>query len=106
MTNESELRTFLKRRFFSSWDGFVSDERIQAAEACMQSLLRKLIAMGLAMTEESAREAVRQCVQEFNDIDAGWICTIEREEIYTQIGRLIRACGFTCREDWLSGRNW
>jgi len=54
-----------------------------------------------------ARTAVDACVRRFNDLnDDGWICTIEREDIYEQIGRVIDLCGFDYREEWVGERDW
>lgn len=53
-----------------------------------------------------AREAVAECIRRFNSLDDGWICTIEREDICEQIGRVIDACGFECDEDWVGERDW
>ncbi len=59
------------------------------------------------MSEEAAREAVDACVHRFNDLDGdGWINTIEREDIYEQIGRVIDLCGFGYDEEWVGERDW
>jgi hypothetical protein len=33
-------------------------------------------------------------------------CTIEREHIYEQVGRIIDLCGFEYDEEWVSERDW
>jgi hypothetical protein len=38
--------------------------------------------------------------------DAGWICTIEREDICDVICRLVIACGFEDDDDWYDERDW
>lgn len=100
------LQRMRKQRFFDSWDEFISRERVEASEASVRRLIDDLIALGPQPTEDAARRAVDECVRRLNDIDDGWICTIEREDIYEQVGRVVDACGFDCQEDWLHERDW
>jgi hypothetical protein len=95
-----------EQRCFAGWDGYVAPEHVAAAEASVHRLIDDLIALGPTLTEEAARRAVDACVRRFNDIDDGWICTMEREDIYEQVGRVVVACGFDCQEDWLDERDW
>jgi hypothetical protein len=104
MANQAALQLLRAQRFFNSWDEFVTPQRIAASEANVRRLIDDLLALGPTLNEEAARLAVDQCVRRFNDLDDGWICTIEREDIYEQIGRVVYACGFDYREDWLNER--
>lgn len=107
MAGIHELRQLRDERFFSEWDGFVEPMRVEASEACVRSLIDDLIAFGPSLSEAGARAAVDACVRRFNVLDDdGWICTIEREDIYEQIGRAIDLCGFEYDEDWTSERDW
>ncbi len=106
MADIAVLQRFREKRFFDGWDGFVSSERVEASEASVRRLNDDLIALGPKLTEEAARRLVDECVRRFNAIDDGWICTLEREDIYEQIGRVVDACGFDCQEDWLDEREW
>jgi hypothetical protein len=106
MCDLSTLQQLREQRFFSNWDEFLARERIDASESIIRQLIDELLAAGSQLTELTARQIVHECVQRFNKIDDGWICTIEREDIYEEVGRIIDACGFTCEEDWLSGRDW
>jgi hypothetical protein len=54
----------------------------------------------------AARATVDECVRRFNALDDGWICTLEREDIYEQVGRVVEACGFGYDEDWITEREW
>ncbi len=101
-----ELRKLRKERFFESWGDFVDANRIKSAEASIRRLIDELLALGRGRTEAAARHAVALCVRRFNRMDDGWICTIEREDIDEQIGRVIDACGFEYGEDWLDEREW
>jgi hypothetical protein len=106
MADIATLQRLREGRFFDGWDGFVAPEHVEASEASLRRLIDDLIALGPKPTEEAARRAVDACVRRFNDLDDGWICTIEREDIYEQVGRVVDACGFDCQEDWLDERDW
>ena len=95
MANIADLRQLRDSRFFASWDEFVSPERVAESEASVRRMVDDLIAHGPTLSEDAARAAVDECVRRFNTLDdEGWICTIEREDIYEQVGRAIDLCGF------------
>ena len=98
---ELQLRARVSRVF-----GGGGQCRWQTSHRCSVFVRSGLIALGPKPTEGAARRAVDECVRRFNDIDDDWICTIEREDIYEQIGRVVDACGFDCQEDWLDERDW
>jgi hypothetical protein len=106
MVNVAALQGLREQRFFEGWDGYIAAQHIEASEASIRHLIDDLIALGPQLTEEAARRAVDDCVRRFNDIDDGWICTIEREDICEQVGRVVDLCGFDCQEDWLYERHW
>jgi hypothetical protein len=101
------LRRLHDERFFDNWGGFVAAERVAASEASVRRLIDELIALGPELSEKAARAAVDDCVRRFNDLDDdGWICTIERDDIYEQLGRVIDLCGFEYNEEWTAERDW
>jgi len=106
MADRAALQLLREQRLLGGWDEFVSPERIAASEVSLRHLVDDLLALGPDPTEEAARRAVDECVRRFNALDDGWICTIEREDIYEQIGRIVDLCGFECDEDWLAERDW
>ena len=107
MADIAGLRELRDGRFFAGWDEFVSPERVAASEASIRGLVDDLIAHGPELSEDAARAAVDACVRRFNALDEeGWICTIEREDIYEQVGRAIDLCGFEYGEEWVSERDW
>lgn len=106
MAKIAGLKRLRQARFFEGWDEFVSARRVKAAEGYLQKLIDELVALGPRMSEDAARRAVGACVRRFNRIDDGWICTIEREDIFEQICRLIDLCGFEYEEDWIGDRDW
>src|SRR5262245_43135866 len=106
MAKIAALKRLQKGRFFEAWDEFIEARRVRACEGYLRRLIDDLVALGPRMTEADARRAVNACVRRFNRIDDGWICTIEREDIFEQIGRVIDLCGFEYEEDWIGGRDW
>ena len=106
MADTVPLNQLKDERFFTEWDGFVTPQRIEAAEASLGQLIDELVSLGTDPAEALAREVVDHCVLRFNGIDDGWICTIERETIFEQIAKVVDLCGFDCEEDWLGERDW
>ncbi len=106
MVDITALRRLREQRFFDNWDEFIAPEHVEASEANIRRLIDDLIALGPELTEEAARRAVDECVRRFNNVDDGWICTTEREDIYEQVGRIVELCGLECEEDWLDERDW
>jgi hypothetical protein len=106
MAVRAALKKLCGERFFDGWDEFLSPERVRASEDSVRRLVDDLLALGPEPDERAARSAVDACVRRFNDLDDGWICTIEREDICEQVGRAVEAAGFECDEDWLGERDW
>jgi len=101
------LKQHRGRRFFQAWDGYVPAEHVTASEEAIRRLIDKVVAIGPALDEGTARRLVRKSVQGFNARNDGWICTIEREDICEELDRIIELCGFSSDdEDWLAGRDW
>ena|GEM_PF-3035751 len=104
------LRHRHDQRSFAQWDEFLSPELVAQSEEAVRQLIDRLIALGSTPSREQVQAKVSDCVQRFNDLDAGvadsWIFTIEREDIGKVIAGLVGLCGFEDSEDWLSGRDW
>jgi len=45
------------------------------------------------------RHLVRKSVLQFNELNDGWICTIEREDICEELDRVIELCGFSSDDE-------
>jgi hypothetical protein len=107
MLDITALQQLREQRFFASWDGSVSPEAIAASEQAIRGLIDHLIALGPAASEVDLQEAVHQCVEHFNELDQGWISTIEREDICDCFGRIVEHCGFDGSADWIAeNREW
>ncbi len=100
------LQRLREHRFFDGWDDFIDREHVEASEASIRRLVADLMALGPQPAEEAVRRAVNQCVRRFNDLDDGWICTTERDDIYVVVARIVELCGFVCEERWLDERVW
>lgn len=101
------LRRARKERFFAAWDGRVAAKAVEAAEEAIRSLIDGLIALGPCGTETDVREKVDQCVEQFNQLDNGWITTIERDDIGDCLSRIVGLCGMDRSADWVAeNRVW
>ena len=104
--NIDALKRYRDIRFFESWDGFVSAERIITSEQIVRGLIDTLIVTAPPTGEPTVRQVVRHAVARFNEADDGWISTIEREDICDQLSRVTQVAGLTCEDEWLDGRKW
>jgi len=70
-------------------------------------LIDNLIALGPAAHRALMRGAVHDCVERFNELDQGWIHTIEREDICDCLSRVVELCGLDGSADWIGeDREW
>ena len=107
MIDLAALRQFREQRYFADWDGSVPEEAIAAFEESIRKLVDTLIAVGPAASEPQVQEAVHACVAHFNELDQGWICTIEREDICDCLGQVVDLCGLDGSADWVAeNRDW
>jgi hypothetical protein len=105
----SDLTALKERRdhpSFQDWKPYVADERIAAAVASITLLIDEVVSLGEAPNEEDARKVVGTCVARFNELDDGWIMTIEREDIADAILGVVRLAGFEADDDWIDDREW
>jgi hypothetical protein len=101
------LQQFRGQRFFEGWDGYVAAEKVKASEDSIRTLIDALVSLGSDGVKKAVRRAVRQCVERFNEMDGGWICTIEREDIVECLGRIVDLCGMDGSAEWVDdGRDW
>jgi hypothetical protein len=100
------LRRLRDGRFFDGWDGFIAPELVASSEDSVRRLIDDLIALGPEIPEDGVRRAVDECARRFNDLDDGWICSIERDDISEQIGRVVDSCGLDYDDDWIGEREW
>ena len=84
----------------------VPDQHVSEAAVTLRELIDDLIGLGPSPDEKGARDAVAKCVCRFNELDDGWIMTIEREDLAEAICDMVELAGFECDEDWLDDREW
>jgi len=107
MVNIPALRDLRDRRFFPGWDGQLPQASITASEQAIRSLIDALIALGPGAGEAQVQAAVSQCVERFNELDEGWICTLEREDICDCLGQIVERCGLDASAEWIAeNREW
>jgi hypothetical protein len=94
-----------KASFFSDW-AITPEQR----EACWQNLVQTvdaLVALGPDGTVEDATDLLRQCVERYNELDEGFIATIEREDLCDILYELGNYCGLDGADDWVDEwREW
>jgi hypothetical protein len=100
------LKLHRSKPLFAEWAGHVSDDRIESVSGALRELIDDLIALGPDPEEDDAREAVDKCVRQLNDLDDGWITTIEREDLCEAIYKIVDLAGFEGDEDWTEERDW
>lgn len=91
---------------FRDWKGAVANDKIAAAVDKIGKLIDRVVSLGGDPDEEDVRQAVSDCVKQFNELDDGWITTIEREEIGDAILGVVQAAGFEPDDDWIDDREW
>lgn len=94
-----------KLTFFDDWP-ITPDQR----EACWQNLaqtLDGLVSLGRRGKVEDATAVLRGCVERYNELDEGFICTIEREELCDILYEIGELCGLVSSDDWVDEwRDW
>jgi hypothetical protein len=107
MLDIAALQQYRQERFFAGWDGYVPDQKVKASEESIRTLIDALVALGPKGSKRTVRKEVRACVERFNDLDEGWICTIEREDIVECLGHIVDLCGMDGTAEWVDdGRDW
>jgi hypothetical protein len=107
MLDVTALKQFREQRFFAGWVGSVAPESVAASEQTIRALIDSLVALGPAAPETAVQEAVHDCVERFNELDQGWISTIEREDICDCLSRVVELCGLDSSADWIAeNREW
>lgn len=107
MLDIAALRKLREQRFFAAWDGSVPEEMLAASELAIRTLIDSLIAFGPAAPQTAVQRVVHECVERFNELDQGWISTIEREDICDCLSRVVDSCGLDGSADWIAeNREW
>src|SRR5262249_20918874 len=79
LRNYRKRLTDEKHLYFSDWP--VTPEQREACWQALAEAVDALIALGPRGSVEKATGVLRRCVERYNELDEGFICTIEREEL-------------------------
>jgi hypothetical protein len=91
--------------FFGDWP--ITEPQRAACRKALGDTLDALIALGPRGTPDQASEVLQHCVERYNALDDGFICTIEREELSEILYEIGDLCGLPSDEDWLDEwREW
>ena len=93
-----------KGSYFVDWP--VEPEQREACWENLAQTLDALIALGKRGTVEDATEIFRQCVERYNELDEGFICTIEREELCDILYEIGDYCGAANALPWRLRVSW
>jgi len=94
-----------KSSYFSDWP--ITPEQRAACWQNLAQTLDALIALGRRGSVEDATDILRQCIERYNELDEGFICTIEREELCDTLYEIGDARGLDGDEDWVDKwREW
>jgi hypothetical protein len=109
--NVAELREYRQRlsddkaSYFSDWP--VS---LEIRVACWKNLVEtvdSIIALGPEGSAEDATAILGRCIERYNELDEGFICTIEREDLCTILYEIGNLCGLDSKADWVDQwREW
>lgn len=107
MLNTVALQELQENPFFAAWDHFIPTAALAKAEDSMQTLIARLLVLDPEGSETEVMLAVSECVIRFNEIDTGWITSIEREDICDALSRIVEICGMDGSADWIvAAREW
>jgi len=106
MSNIEALKRRRSEPVLAGWAGYVAEGLWNQSVASAHRLIDDLIGLGSDPKEADVKAAVDRCVVRFNELDDGWICTIEREDLFELICEVVGLAGFECDEDWVDEREW
>lgn len=94
-----------KALYFGDWP--VSPEEREACWKNLADTLDALIALGPQGSVAGALHILHQCINRYNELDTGFICTIEREDLCDILYEIGDLCGLDNKEDWVDAwRDW
>lgn len=90
---------------FADWD--VTRRKRAACTRALVAALDALVALGPRGRVEDATAVLKRCVERFNRLDDGFICTVEREELCDVLYDIGELCGLDSSEEWVEEwREW
>lgn len=104
--------TEYRKRLTDDKDSYFSDWPVkpEQREACWLNLARTvdaLIALGPGGTAEDASVILRGCVEQYNDLDDGFILSMEREDLSSILYEIGEFCGLDSEDEWVDEwREW
>lgn len=94
-----------KSSYFADWE--IEPEQREACRRNLVETVDALIALGRDGSVEDATAILQRCVERFNDLDEGFICTLEREELCGILYEIGGYGGLDDEEDWVDEwREW
>ena len=104
----TEYRTRMRDEpdgWFGDWPATPAQR--EACRANLAETVDALIALGPGGTADAARDVLRGCVERYNELDDGFIATIEREDLCAILYEIGEHCGLDAGDEWVDEwREW
>jgi hypothetical protein len=94
----------VRKRPFKGWETFVDSDQLRAARRLVRKTIDALLALGPDAAAPLKINLFHALIEQFNEIDDGWICTIEREDICELADDLADRVGLEEYGEALTGR--
>jgi hypothetical protein len=102
MQDVEQLRQLRGRPYFADWP-----EHREEAQALMRATIDKLVSLGPTAGRDAVMRELRAAVERFNELDDGFIGTIEREDLCDALYKIGEAAGVPSDEEWVDEyRDW
>jgi hypothetical protein len=103
MQHLEQLRQLRGRVSFPDWDaGHRRD-----VENLLRAMIDELLALGPGARDEAVMDKLRGAVEGLNQLDDGFIGTIEREDLCDALYKIGEAAGVSADEEWVDEyRDW
>ena len=94
----------LRKRPFKGWESFVEPDELSASRRAVRKTIDALLALGPDAAAPLKMNLLHGLIEQFNEIDDGWICTIECEDICEVAYDIAELVGLERYGEALTGR--
>lgn len=106
--NITWLKRLRQNELLADWQGHVTETDILACRKILHATIDKLLEVGPQKIAADGPTIVTEAVLALNEIDSGFICTIEREDLCEFFEELGERSGLSAGdiEEVLENREW
>ena len=104
----AQLEELKRSELLSEWMDYVDEADVLACRKILRDTIDKLLDAGPKKVTELGPSIITEAVRALNEIDTGFICTIEREDLCEFFEDLGEQCGLSAEdiEEALENREW